>query len=255
MVDDVARYRAVPRKSISRSKPSICRKRFEGLYEPVRDQLGHDPVSGHLPYLPTNQDAIESSGVGRQRLVGVRETPGEGTVSDGRKLEGRPSVTMRSEEVGDAGERSGCRSKPGSAIGIAKARKKPLAYFSTTPVRNRASFMAAADPHKDASRHWKWRCGLPAANCTQGAVDHPKERCRDSAVAGSGCVLRVGFRPASEIAERSATGVADRTKSHPPRARKQEVESRREPDHRAAPSASPTRAANHCPRIFRASKK
>jgi transposase len=53
------------------------RKGFEGLYGAVRDQLGHDPVSGHL-FLFTNKT--------RTRLKAL-------------VWDGRHSVTMRSEEL------------------------------------------------------------------------------------------------------------------------------------------------------------
>ena len=75
------------------------RKGFEGLYGAVRDQLGHDPVSGHL-FLFTNKT--------RTRLKAL-VWDGSGLWVCAKRLEkgrfrwpeaeGRPSVTMRSEEL------------------------------------------------------------------------------------------------------------------------------------------------------------
>ncbi len=75
------------------------RKGFEGLYGVVRDQLGHDPVSGHL-FLFTNKT--------RTRLKAL-VWDGSGLwvcakrLEKGRfrwpKADGRHSVTMRSEEL------------------------------------------------------------------------------------------------------------------------------------------------------------
>jgi transposase len=50
------------------------RKGFEGLYGLVRDQLGQDPLSGYL-FLFSNRThtRFKSTGMGRQRIVGVRE--------------------------------------------------------------------------------------------------------------------------------------------------------------------------------------
>ena len=55
------------------------RKGFEGLYGLVRDQLCHDPLSGHL-FLFTNKTKTRLKALvwGRQRTLGVRETAGEG---------------------------------------------------------------------------------------------------------------------------------------------------------------------------------
>src|ERR1700689_2159421 len=76
------------------------RKGFEGLYGAVRDQLGHDPVSGHL-FLFTNKT--------RTRLKAL-VWDGSGLWVCAKRLEkGRfrwpeadqvRSVTMRTEELG-----------------------------------------------------------------------------------------------------------------------------------------------------------
>src|ERR1700678_1882847 len=53
-----------------------------------------------------NQDAIEGTGVGRQRLMGLRQAPGKGPVP----LAGSGRQAQRFDaagRVGDAGERSG----------------------------------------------------------------------------------------------------------------------------------------------------
>ena len=54
------------------------RKGFEGLYGLVRDQLGADSLSGHL-FLFSNRTRtrFESSGMGWQRIMGVRQAAGE----------------------------------------------------------------------------------------------------------------------------------------------------------------------------------
>ena len=75
------------------------RKGFEGLYGVVRDQLGHDPVSGHL-FLFTNKT--------RTRLKAL-VWDGSGLWVCAKRLEkgrfrwpeadGRHSLTMRSEEL------------------------------------------------------------------------------------------------------------------------------------------------------------
>ncbi len=75
------------------------RKGFEGLYGAVRDQLGHDPLSGHL-FLFTNKT--------RTRLKAL-VWDGSGLWVCAKRLEkgrfrwpdaeGRHSVTMRSEEL------------------------------------------------------------------------------------------------------------------------------------------------------------
>ena len=75
------------------------RKGFEGLYGAVRDQLGHDPLSGHL-FLFTNKT--------RTRLK-VLVWDGSGLWVCAKRLEkgrfrwpqaeGRHSVTMRPEEL------------------------------------------------------------------------------------------------------------------------------------------------------------
>jgi len=54
------------------------RKGFDGLYGLVRDQLGGDPLSGHLFLFTNRPHAREGAGVGRQRAMGLRQTPGEG---------------------------------------------------------------------------------------------------------------------------------------------------------------------------------
>ena len=55
------------------------RKGFDGLYGLVRDQLGQDPLSGYL-FLFSNRTRtrLKGAGVGRQRIVGLREAIGEG---------------------------------------------------------------------------------------------------------------------------------------------------------------------------------
>jgi transposase len=75
------------------------RKGFEGLYGMVRDQLGHDPLSGHL-FLFTNKT--------RTRLKAL-VWDGSGLWVCAKRLEkgrfrwpeaqGRHSVTLRSEEL------------------------------------------------------------------------------------------------------------------------------------------------------------
>jgi len=56
------------------------RKGFEGLYGLVRDQLGLDPLSGHLCLFCKGAQPIESFILGRKRLMGVRQAAGEGTL-------------------------------------------------------------------------------------------------------------------------------------------------------------------------------
>ena len=54
------------------------RKGFEGLYGLVRDQLGADPLSGHLfLFFQSHAHAPKSPGVGWQRIMGVRQAAGE----------------------------------------------------------------------------------------------------------------------------------------------------------------------------------
>lgn len=76
------------------------RKGFDGLYGLVRDQLGHDPISGHL-FLFTNKT--------RTRLKAL-VWDGSGLWVCSKRLEqgrfrwpeaadGKPSVTMRTEEL------------------------------------------------------------------------------------------------------------------------------------------------------------
>ena len=80
------------------------RKGFEGLYGLVRDQLRHDPLSGHL-FLFT----------GRQRAVGVREAAGEGPfplAGSGRQAQRHDALGG----VGDAGERPGCEAHPATQL-------------------------------------------------------------------------------------------------------------------------------------------
>ena len=82
------------------------RKGFEGLHGLVRDQLGQDPLSGHL-FLFTNKpkNATESLGVGWQRIMGGCEAAGEGPLpvaGYGRRAQ-RDHARRR---VGDAGERA-----------------------------------------------------------------------------------------------------------------------------------------------------
>jgi transposase len=75
------------------------RKGFEGLYGLVRDQLDHDPLSGHL-FLFTNKTktrlkALVWDGSGLW-VCAKRLEKGRFRWPD---AEGRPSVTMRSEEL------------------------------------------------------------------------------------------------------------------------------------------------------------
>jgi hypothetical protein len=86
------------------------RKGFEGLYGLVRDSLGQDPLSGHL--------FLESSGMGRQRAVGMRQASGEGAVpmaGSGRQAQRHNAAGG----VGDAGERAGCEA--GAATQVVSA--------------------------------------------------------------------------------------------------------------------------------------
>ena len=81
------------------------RKGFDGLYGLVRDQLGQDPLSGYL-FLFSNRTRtrFESAGVGRQRIVGMREAAREGPLSLAR---GGRETAQRDDArrgVGDAGE-------------------------------------------------------------------------------------------------------------------------------------------------------
>ena len=75
------------------------RKGFEGLYGLVRDQLGHDPLSGHL-FLFTNKTKTRLKALvwdGSGLWVCAKR------LEKGRfrwpETEGRHSVTMRSEEL------------------------------------------------------------------------------------------------------------------------------------------------------------
>ena len=105
------------------------RKGFEGLYGAVRDQLG--PRSGERPSVfihQQNQDAIESSGVGRQRLVGVREASGEGAfplAGSGRQAQRHDAIGG----VGDAGERSGCEAHAAAQL-VSQKRVKRSRIFA-----------------------------------------------------------------------------------------------------------------------------
>lgn len=55
------------------------RKGFDGLYGLVRDQLGQDPLSGHL-FLFSNRTRtrLKALGVGWQRTMGMRQAFREG---------------------------------------------------------------------------------------------------------------------------------------------------------------------------------
>src|SRR5471030_1397171 len=83
------------------------RKGFDGLYGPVRDRLGEDPLSGHL-FLFANRarsrlKVLVWDGSG---LWGLREAAGEGPVS----LAGFTGRTVQGDaagRAGNAGERLG----------------------------------------------------------------------------------------------------------------------------------------------------
>ena len=100
----------------------------------MRDQLGHDPVSGHL-FLFTNKTrtrlkALVWDGSG---LWVARNAWRSGRFR-WPEAEGRPSVTMRSEELAMLVNGLDVKQTISSAIGIAKARgKNLLAYFSQLP--------------------------------------------------------------------------------------------------------------------------
>ena len=129
------------------------RKGFEGLYGLVRDQLGQDPLSGHL-FLFTNktQNAIESAGVGRQRIVGVRETAGEGPFPLAGSVTRTAACDDASRRVGDAGERAGCEANAAAQL-VSQKRVKMFSTFSRIRVIWNISLMAAArstGAHRDA---------------------------------------------------------------------------------------------------------
>ncbi len=171
----------------------------------MRDQLGHDPLSGHL-FLFTNQDAdaIESAGMGRQRIVGVRETSGEGTLplaGSGRQAQRHDAIGG----VGDAGERSGCEANPAAQL-VSQERVKMLSHIC----RNSRKIELPLWPlpiRRCALRCWN-------ASAAMGAADDPEEGRRDSAAPGAAAQAAHRVSGAVERnAERSATGVAGRTRA------------------------------------------
>src|ERR1700720_1380720 len=92
------------------------RKGFEGLYGLVRDELGADPLSGHL-FLFSNRTrtrlkALVWDGSG----LWVCSTPGEGTLP----LAGSETATAYGHDAqrgtGDAGERSGSEASPAAQL-------------------------------------------------------------------------------------------------------------------------------------------
>ena len=56
------------------------RKGFEGLYGIARDRLLCDPAErAHFPVRQRAAQSSEAAVLGRQRAVGMRQAPGEGT--------------------------------------------------------------------------------------------------------------------------------------------------------------------------------
>ena len=110
------------------------RKGFEGLYGLVRDQLGADPLSGHL-FLFTNKT--------RTRLKAL-VWDGSGLWVCAKRLEkgrfrwpeaeGRHSVSMRPGRVGDAGEWSGPEAHAAAQL-VSQKRVKKLRVFAESRLR------------------------------------------------------------------------------------------------------------------------
>jgi transposase len=108
------------------------RKGFEGLYGLVRDQLGADPLSGHL-FLFTNKTrtrlkALVWDGSG---LWVCAKRPGEGPVP----LAGSGRQAQRFDaagRVGDAGEWSGPEANPAAQL-VSQECVKSFAYLQNLP--------------------------------------------------------------------------------------------------------------------------
>ena len=115
-------------------EPVDMRKGFEGLYGLVRDQLGADPLSGHL-FLFSNRT--------RTRLKALT-WDGSGLWVCAKRLEkGRfrwPKAGRQTQRddaagrVGDAGERSGCEANPSAQL-VSQERIKISRVLFGTPVK------------------------------------------------------------------------------------------------------------------------
>jgi hypothetical protein len=83
------------------------RKGFEGLYGLVREQLGQDPLSGHLFLLnQSHAHAPQSAGVGWKRTVGMCETAGARPISLAGSERGSERVDA-ARRTGDVDQRNG----------------------------------------------------------------------------------------------------------------------------------------------------
>jgi len=103
------------------------RKGFDGLYGLVRDRLGQDPLSGHLFLFANRTHAAEGPGVGRQRVVGMREAAGEGALP----LAGSAGLQLCDDAAGracHAGERVGSGASQAAAE-LAAARAGGIKHF------------------------------------------------------------------------------------------------------------------------------
>jgi transposase len=110
------------------------RKGFEGLYGLVRDELGADPLSGHL-FLFSNRT--------RTRLKAL-VWDGSGLWVCAKRLEkgrfrwpeaeGRHSVTMRSEELAMLVNGFGCEANAAAQV-VSQERIKMSRVFVETPVK------------------------------------------------------------------------------------------------------------------------
>src|ERR1700734_533627 len=118
---------------MSRSKRWTCARALKVCTDWCETSWGRSTERACVSVHQQNQDAIEGTGVGRQRLMGLRQAPGEGPVS----LAGSGRQAQRFDaagRVGDASERSGPEAHAAAQL-VSQKRVKKLRVFAESRLR------------------------------------------------------------------------------------------------------------------------